>query len=317
MSENVDKTDWSQERWKRMLIVQRKFMWPEDTVEKIASWLGMKQGMTVVDVGCGLGYLGYTYWPYFGRGGRYTGVDLSQGLFKEAVRDARKWARRGKAYFLAGDALKLPFKDSFADIAMCQTLLMHQSEPELVLAEMTRIVRPGGLVVCKEPDNLSSMMSKKYSSQPELSVEEELLMKKLALIGNKGRMKLGRGDWNIGPKVPIMMKKLGLVEIDARNNDNVNIVQPPYETAKQKHGLEMAKHFLGIRRDRKERSFWKNRQKEEFLAGGGELKEFERAWKIYNRIRRTCRRQIERGTYFSCGSGFFYVIKGRKPRRKK
>ncbi len=314
MSEDAGKTDWSQERWRRMLVVQRKFLWLDDTLEKLAAWLGMKHGMTVVDVGCGLGYLGYTYWPYFGRGGRYIGVDWSTGLFREAAKDARKWARRGKAFFLAGNALRLPFRDGFADIATCQTLLMHQRRPELVLTEMARVVRPGGLVVCKEPDNISSMMAKKHSSLPELSIEEELLVRKLALVGNRGRIKLMRGDWNIGSKVPMMMKKLGLVDIDARNNDKVNLMQPPYETPEQRHNLEMAKHFLGITNDRKERNFWRKKQEEEFLAGGGDPEEFRHAWKIYGRMRRTCRRQIEKGTYFSCGAGFFYVIKGRKPR---
>jgi hypothetical protein len=178
---------------------------------------------------------------------------------------------------------------------------------------MVRIVRPRGLVVCKEPDNLSSMLGKRYSSLPEQDIEEELLMKKYALITNKGRIKLGRGDWNIGSKVPMMMKNLGLTGIDARNNDKVTVIQPPYEGPLQRHGLEMTKHFLGLDRNRKERAYWRSRQKEEFLAGGGDPEEFRRIWRLYSRTRRTCRRQVEKGKFFSCGAGLFYVIKGKKP----
>ena len=65
--------DWSKSRWKKMLIEQRKFLWPPETIERYAKWLNLKQGMTAIDVGCGLGFLGYTYRPHFGKGGKYIG----------------------------------------------------------------------------------------------------------------------------------------------------------------------------------------------------------------------------------------------------
>lgn len=63
MNQDKKKIDWSKGRWKEMLIEQRKFMWHKDTIDKLAVWLELKPGMTAVDVGCGLGNLGYTYWP--------------------------------------------------------------------------------------------------------------------------------------------------------------------------------------------------------------------------------------------------------------
>ncbi|MHA1194333.1 MAG: methyltransferase domain-containing protein, partial [Promethearchaeota archaeon] len=70
--ENKRKTiDWSEDRFKDMLVYQRKFLWHDDAIDKLAVWMGLRQGMTAVDVGCGLGYLGYTFWPYFGESGHY------------------------------------------------------------------------------------------------------------------------------------------------------------------------------------------------------------------------------------------------------
>ncbi|HVP36687.1 MAG TPA: methyltransferase domain-containing protein [Terriglobales bacterium] len=308
MCEDTKKIDWSKGRWKEMLIEQRKFMWHKDTIDKLAVWLGLKPGMTAVDVGCGLGNLGYTYCPYFGKGGHYLGVDISAELIQEAEEAVKEWATEGEAKFVVGDAYKLPFSDNFADWVMCQTLLMHLEKPELALAEMIRVAKPGGLVMCNEPDNLSVMLIKPYWSMPELKIEEELLVKKVHLICHQGHLKLGRGDNSIGSKVPVMMKKLGLIGIDTRMNDKVHFLIPPYEDARQQHLLKMMK-----KTQLDEHEFWMERTREEFFAGGGDPREYERFREISERLKPILQQQIEEGKYSACGPSFFYVIKGRKP----
>lgn len=142
MAEDKDRIDWSEERFREMLVNQRKFMWYEDTLDKLALWMGLTEGMTAVDVGCGLGYLGFTYWKYFGRNGRYHGLDQSANLLADAGRFAKEWAVGGEADFMVGDACALPFPDNFADWTMCQTVLMHLADAEGALREMVRITKP-------------------------------------------------------------------------------------------------------------------------------------------------------------------------------
>jgi ubiquinone/menaquinone biosynthesis C-methylase UbiE len=309
MARDGDKIDWSEDRWKEMLVGPRKYFWPEETVERLASWLGLEPGMTAVDVGCGLGYLGYTYWPYFGAGGRYIGVDESPDLLDDAARAAEEWADGGEAGFIAGDCYNLPFPDGFADVTMCQTLLMHLEEPERALAEMVRVVRPGGLIYCKEPDNVSSTLARGHSSLPELSIEEELLEIKVTLISRKGRIELGRGDNAIGRKVPTMMRELGLREIGVRMNDRVFHLEPPYEGPEQQNRVEMIRKFF---LDDERREYMLSRSRENYVAGGGAAREFDKLVEIYDRIRPLIEEQLERCEYFSCGGGFVYVAKGKK-----
>ena len=302
--------DWSDDRWKEMLVNQRKFMWREDTLAMLATWLGIKPGMTAVDVGCGLGYLGYTYWPFFGAGGRYFGIDKSHKLLRDATAAAKGWATDGEARFVTGDLYRMPFPDGIADWVMCQVVMIHLKDPGLALSEMVRVAKPGGLVTCIEPDNLSNGLTNGYWSVPEFSVEDQLLRKKVTLICSKGRIKLGRGNDNIAPKIPNMMKELGLLNIEIRNNDRVQLLLPPYEGAEQQHHLAMMKKQL---LDEKNIEFWLKSMEEEFVAGGGTQEEFSEMRRISDRLKPIIRQQMEDGTYASCGGNFFYVIKGRKP----
>lgn len=308
---NTKKIDWSHRRYKERLVDARKFLWLDDTLDKLATWLRIRHGMTVVDVGCGLGYLGYTYWPYFGKGGRYVGVDLTPKLLIEAAGAATHWSKKGDHAFVAGNAYRLPLPDDFADLVMCQTLLLQLKDPQSAVNEMVRVAKPGSLIVCKEPDNMSWVAGSDYSSLPEPSLKEQLLQIKIYLICYKGRTKLGEGDFGVGRRVAHMMRNAGLVDIDVRMNDRVYFLEPPYLDQLQQHELKMLKkEFLNEKRDS---VFWWNKQKEWFLAGGGDLKEFERVRRWSYRIRRIFRKQIRNRTYFGCGAGFFFVTKGKKP----
>lgn len=305
-----NKPDWSQKCWRDMLIYQRKSIYREDTLEKLAAWMGFKPGFTVVDVGCGLGYLGYTYWKYFGRGGKYVGVDNNTELLTDAQKSADKWAVGGEAEFIEADAYTLPLEDDFADLVMCQTLLMHLNKPADALAEMVRVVKPGGWVVCKEPDNLSAMMAVPIWSLPEFELEDLLLSRKVYYLANEGRIKLGRGDMSIGRKVPHMFSQLGLTGIDIRLNDRVHMVEPPYESEMQRDILEKVRqeHL-----DETRRRILMEREREEFLAGGGTNEEYDRIEAISDKYFPIFKNQIDNKTYYSCGIGCIYISKGQKP----
>jgi len=302
--------DFSKDYLREMLVHQRRFMWYDDSLDKFAAWLGLRQGMTAVDVGCGLCYLGYTYWPYIGKGGKYVGIDHSEKLINDARRASGEWGDDGWVDFMCGSAYDIPLPDNFADLVMCQTLLMHLDDPGKALSEMARIARPGGLVVCKEPDNLSGMLARPFNSLPEFDLDVVLLFTKVSLICRKGRIKLGKGDINIGSRVPHLMTEAGLIDVDIRMNDRVFYLEPPYATELQKHRL---KGIEGRWLDDKNYRFVIDESREEFYAGGGDPEEYEKFIKICDEIREEIRGQLENETYYACGGTLFYIIKGVKP----
>jgi ubiquinone/menaquinone biosynthesis C-methylase UbiE len=288
-----------------------------------SKWLNLQQGMTVVDVGCGLGYMGWTYWKYFGKGGRYFGLDQSSCLIEEAVGLSNEWVHGGIASFQQGDAYELPYPDNFADWTVCQTLLMHLEFPEKALEEMVRVTKSGGLVMCNEPDNVSSSLKTTYPPI-ELCDDDYLVQHhRVMLIWARGRKKLGYGDYSVAVKIPWMMHNLGLVEIDSRCNDKCNFIQPPYETPDQKYQLELAEEALS--EEEEDRNKNRRRGRKEFrkfyLAGGGSLSSYYRFMRKADRVgeeyRDVLEETVKSGKWRrSWGGSSFFCIKGRKPEKQ-
>ena len=56
----------------------------------------------------------------------------------------------GNATFHVGDVTALPFPDSFFDVAHCHDVLMYVPDTQAALAEVKRVLKPGGLIGCRE-----------------------------------------------------------------------------------------------------------------------------------------------------------------------
>ncbi len=308
--------EWSDKHLKKLIVEQRKFMWRDDSIDMYSRWMDLRQGMTAVDVGCGLGYLGWTYWKFFGEGGKYFGLDESAALLEEADCISREWALGGTASFQQGTVYQLPYPDDFADWTMCQTLLMHLEFPKKALDEMVRITKPGGLIMCNEPDNVSSSLMQAISSEGSIPDEWAFQNHKMMKIWARGRKKLGHGDYSIALQIPMMMHDCGLIEIDSRCNDTCNFIQPPYETPRQKYFLKKAEESLKDREEDKKRG--KSDFKEFYIAGGGSLSSYYRHMKrisVFNEKRKKLHReQVENKSWHrSWGASSFFCIKAKLP----
>jgi demethylmenaquinone methyltransferase/2-methoxy-6-polyprenyl-1,4-benzoquinol methylase len=99
-------------------------------------------GGHVVDVATGTGLVAA---ELVRRGHRVTGVDRSPGMLTEARR------RFGDAVELVeASAESLPFADASFDHLTVTYLLRYVADPEATMAELARVVRPGGIVASLE-----------------------------------------------------------------------------------------------------------------------------------------------------------------------
>lgn len=77
-----------------------------------------------------------------------TGLDISKSFVEIAHKNA---ARAGlKIDFREGNASAMPFKDNTFDFTFCQAAFKNFSEPVRAIAEMYRVLRPGGVSVISD-----------------------------------------------------------------------------------------------------------------------------------------------------------------------
>lgn len=104
-------------------------------------WLGLPNGLRCLDVGCGNG--AFTE-ALIARGvvASVIGLDPSEGQ----IAFARQRQGTKTAEFRIGDAQALPFGDNRFDAALMALVISFVPEPPKAVAEMARVVRPGGWV---------------------------------------------------------------------------------------------------------------------------------------------------------------------------
>lgn len=107
---------------------------------------GLPDGAAVLEVAPGPGYLAVE----LARLGRFrvTGLDISRTFVEIAGQHAR---REGVSVELRqGDAAHMPFADGSFDLVVCQAAFKNFSDPAGAIAEMHRVLRPGGAAVIQD-----------------------------------------------------------------------------------------------------------------------------------------------------------------------
>lgn len=119
----------------------RRFMgkYAEPLATTFLEFAGVREGQTVLDVGCGPGALTHVLSDRLGPSHVYA-VDPSPPFVAAAA------ARCPGVHVRRGVAEDLPFPDGRFDAALAQLVVHFMKDPVAGLREMGRVVRPGGTV---------------------------------------------------------------------------------------------------------------------------------------------------------------------------
>jgi ubiquinone/menaquinone biosynthesis C-methylase UbiE len=121
---------------------------------KLRDLLALQPGETVVDIGCGNGTeacrLAQEY-PSV----RVLGLDRELVVAEAAQRSARLGVEVG---WLPGQAEAIPLPDRSVDACMTERVLKYVRDPAHAVAEMARVLRPGGRIACFELDMSATVL---------------------------------------------------------------------------------------------------------------------------------------------------------------
>lgn len=110
-------------------------------------WLDVPQRGIALDVGSGPGNVTASLARAAGPEGLGLGVDISEPMLARAVRNEAG----PQVGFIKADAQRLPLRDNTIDVAVSTAVLQLVPDPAAALAEIARVLRPGGRLAVMVP----------------------------------------------------------------------------------------------------------------------------------------------------------------------
>ncbi|MEQ1700093.1 MAG: methyltransferase domain-containing protein [Ilumatobacteraceae bacterium] len=185
---------------------------------RLRSWerseLQLRPGQRLLDVGCGLGEAALALATDLGTGGEVVGVDASAEMLR--VARAKAAAAPCRAEFVVGDAAALALPDGSFDAVRSERTLQWLPDPAAAIAEMARVVRPGGRV---------SLIDTDWSTFT-LDIGDDVLM---AMIHDAFRHERRRPS-NIGGRLHALVEHVGLTVVARTHATQVRTSWNPDET---------------------------------------------------------------------------------------
>ena len=121
------------------------------STDRLLDELGVCPGMTVADIGCGVGVVAGWLARRVGPGGSVVGVDRSAEQIALARRDAAA-QRLDQLSFVVADAYDTGLPRGAFDLVCCRSLLSHLRRPADALREMSVLLKDGGVLVAEDLD---------------------------------------------------------------------------------------------------------------------------------------------------------------------
>lgn len=140
-------------RYDRMNLIMTAGVWRywQRAFRRLA---GFRRGERVLDVCCGTGDLTFMASQAVGPQGEVVGLDFSRGMLEVARRKSARlngaMTAQAPIRWVEGDALDLPFPDGSFDRVITGFGMRNVADVGRAFQEMTRVLRPGGELICLE-----------------------------------------------------------------------------------------------------------------------------------------------------------------------
>jgi ubiquinone/menaquinone biosynthesis C-methylase UbiE len=127
---------------------RRRIQPPEQLIERA----GIKKGMNVLDLGCGSGAFTPAIARTVGDEGKVYALDIQADMLKQLEKKLNRPENRDikNIKLIESNTYELPFEDGSLDLVSMVTVLPEIPDRNRALAEVKRVLKPGGLLAVSE-----------------------------------------------------------------------------------------------------------------------------------------------------------------------
>lgn len=282
----------------------RDLWWNADFLALLARRSGLQTARRVLDVGAGKGHWTRTIASLLSPGASVTGLER-EAVWVEAARSGPP-SKDITLRFDVGTAEALPYANDTFDVVTCQTVLIHVPDPRAVVEEMLRVLRPGGVLLLVEPNNLAESVAR-LVSEPDFDVEDVVACFRLQAVAEKGKHVLGLGYNSLGEGLVGLVDRQHVTDVEVWNNDRCTVFLPGVAHQERPEVLDERRLL-----DAGAVGWPLEETRRYFVAGGGTEEELEALLKTARRVWLARLERIERGELAVNGGGLFYVLRATK-----
>jgi SAM-dependent methyltransferase len=138
---NPQAKEMADESMVRTLAAQADMIWPQE--RPLFERYGLSGSLRVLDVGCGTGEITQRLADLYPEA-ELVGIDVVEGHLVEARDRYQRYGERLR--FECGDAFKLDYPDQHFDLAVCRHMIQSVPDQQLVIRELFRVTKPGGVL---------------------------------------------------------------------------------------------------------------------------------------------------------------------------
>ena len=288
----------------------RDSWWNDSYLNMMAQQWKLDQVQTILDVGCGVGHWGQRLMRHLNNSATIYGIDPETNWIKGAEERAKKLGLNTRSEYKVASVESLPFDDNSLDMVTCQTVLIHVKDIKTAVKEMIRVLKPGGLFLCAEPNNFGRAAAQ-YVEEPLMAWKDISDLLELEYICTMGKLKVGEGHQSAGHLIPAILQEFGLENVQVKTNNQCASITPPYSDLGSKTMIKLmqdtwdngAAFVLGSTEINCRRYY---------LEGGGDNNSFPRLWNLARRHLKKTLEKMNEGTYVAAGGNIHYLVWGHK-----
>ena len=135
------------DKWERTYRADENIPFYATALQTVIEDYALAAPMHVLDAGCGSGTKSLLLAE---RGFTVTGIDVSPEMLDKAGEKAAEAELQDLTSFQSVNLVSLSFDDATFDVVLCWGVLMHIPDIEGALAQLARVLKPGGLLIVSE-----------------------------------------------------------------------------------------------------------------------------------------------------------------------